>query len=310
MNTPPPPPPPPPSSPPPCEVYGDSEFEDNDITDGVSEINKEDIPYDSSHITTEISRVSRVLRSSTAKQRSIQAGSPTLSQISTPDLIKRGRGKCENEDTRPKKRGRKPTVDTEIKKFEAIMGGLLEDFKSKAYSLESNKAENMGLHLQINSLKTNLKQAQQDRKRIEASLSSKITQLQTEYNKLRRRLVIAIDATKEDSRGYVKVSDSDIAAEWGRLSFNIRDLISQCATENPVNECDELETFMEDLGRHLSLSLCDVLNLRRAILRRVIWSIIMSSVFSGEQPIWHGEAGQMLTRLVSDEGKYSFCVLS
>lgn len=210
---------------------------------------------------------------------------------------------------RPEKRGRKPAVNTEVKKFETTIHGLLEEFKAKAHDFENSKTRNQGLRLQNTSLKKDLKQAQQDQKdqkQLEALQSSKITQLQNECSKLRRKLEAVIDASKKDLGKYTKVSDSDIAAEWGKLSFNIRNLVSQCLTKPLTNECDEIETLMKRMKKLLPLSFCNVASLRVAVLRRTIWYMITSAIFSGMRPVWYGEAGQMLTQVLLIEGHYSF----
>lgn len=183
----------------------------------------------------------------------------------------------------------------------------LEDYKSNIQALETLKIKNQELHLENNSLKKDLKQTEQDQKRIEASRNSDISLLRSECSKLRRNLEAAIDASKQASGKYTKVSDSDIAAEWGKLSFNIRNLVSQCLTNHPTNECDEFETLMKWMKRFLPLSLCNVASLRAAVLRRTTWHVINCAVFSGMRPIWCGEAGQMLTQTLVIESNYPFC---
>jgi hypothetical protein len=141
------------------------------------------------------------------------------------------------------------------------------------------------------------------------SQNREIALWESECNDWRRKLAMALDEAKQDSDKYVKVSDSDIAGDWQKLSFNIRDLVSQCVTKEPTNECDELETLMDWLKRYLPLSLCEISSLRVAVLRRTIWHIIILGVFSGELAIWHGEIGKMLTQFLSEKSKYCFPLL-
>ncbi|KAM0256668.1 hypothetical protein ACHAQJ_004822 [Trichoderma viride] len=278
----------------------DSEGEDHSATDGASDRYEglgEDIPSKKSHVATNENR--RVLRSRTAKEESINSGSPTSNRIMTPELGKRDREDYENETMRPAKRGRKPAANTEITKFEKDVHGLLEKYASKVHDLETIRTKNQELQIQVDSFKKRLKQVQRDHRQREMSQSRQITSLETDCFEWKRKLVIALDEAKQDSGKYSKVPDSDITEEWRKLSFNIRDLVSQCLTEEPTNECDKLETLMNGLKRYLPLSLCDVAGLRFAVLRRVIWNILILGVFSGRRPIWHGEAGQMLTKFLS-----------
>lgn len=75
--------------------------------------------------------------------------------------------------------------------------------------------------------------------------------------------------------------------------------------ESPASEIvTSLIYSNKSLDRHLALPICEVSGLRNAILQRVIWRVIMSGVFSGSWPIWHGETGRILTHPVPDEGNY------
>lgn len=288
----------------------DTEGENPSATDEADEDYQDNVA--SVKVRIKVIEPSRVLRSTATKQDPAQVGSPTLSQDETPNLKKRGHEKHEDEVTRPGKRGRKPAAHKEVKNFETAIHGLLEDFKSKAHDLETSKTKNQKLRLEMTSLKKDLKKAQraqQDLEELEESQSSQIDQLQNECSSLRRKLEKAIDDAKQDSSRYTKYSDSDIITEWGQLSFNVRGLVSQCLTKRPVNEGDGIETLMKQLGRRLSLSLCDIASLRVAVLRRTIWDIILLGVFSGKRPIWHGKLGQMLTQVVSTKGKSCFFCL-
>ncbi|KAL6908484.1 hypothetical protein GGI43DRAFT_429471 [Trichoderma evansii] len=277
------------------EECRDSEGEDHSVTDGADESYQE---ITASRKPIILIKPSRVLRSNAAKEEPMQLESPTSSQIETPNPRKRGREKHDDDATRPEKRSKKPTVNAKIKKYEKVFDEWLEDYKSKSQGFETLKSKNRELLLENNSLKKDLKQAQQDQKRIEAFHTSEIVLLQSECSSLRRKLEAAIDASKQDSGRYTKVSDSDITAEWGKLSFNIRDLVSQCLTKRPTNECDEIETLLNRMKMFLPLSLCDVASLRVAVLRRMIWHTIRLAVFSGTRRMWHGETGQMLTQIV------------
>lgn len=252
---------------------------------------------------------SRNLRSNATKQDPAQVGSPTLSQNETPNPKKRNQEKHEDEFLRPGKRGRKPATHTEVKRFETTVNGLLEDFKSKAHDLETSKTKNQEQRVLITSLKKDLKKAQQALRRHEETeelQSSNIDQLQNECRSLRRKLEKAIDDAKQDSGRYIKVSDSDITFEWGKLSFNVRGLVSQCLIKSPVNERDSIETLLKQLKRDLALSVCDIASLRVAVLRRMIWEKVVLGVFLGKRPVWHGAAGQVLTQIVSSKCKSFF----
>ncbi|UKZ87944.1 uncharacterized protein TrAFT101_003714 [Trichoderma asperellum] len=273
----------------------DSDGEDRSVTDEADGNYQENIVSSKPLI---VLKTSRVLRSNAVKHEPMQPGSPTSSQIETPNLAKRGREKHDDVATRPEKRVKKPAVDAKIEKYEKAFDEWLEDYKSKTQGLETFKTKNQELCMENNTLKKGLKKAQQDQKRMEALHSSEISLLQSECSKLRKKLEAAIDASKQDNLKYTKVSDSDITAEWGKLSFNIRDLVSQCLTKHPANENDEIETLMKRMKRFLPLSYCNVASLRAAVLRRMIWYIIKSAVFSGMRPIWYGAAGQMLTQVV------------
>lgn len=273
----------------------DSDGEDRSVTDEADGNYQENIVSSKPLI---VLKTSRVLRSNAVKHEPMQPGSPTSSQIETPNLAKRGREKHDDVATRPEKRVKKPAVDAKIEKYEKAFDEWLEDYKSKTQGLETFKTKNQELCMENNTLKKGLKKAQQDQKRMEALHSSEISLLQSECSKLRKKLEAAIDASKQDNLKYTKVSDSDITAEWGKLSFNIRDLVSQCLTKHPANENDEIETLMKRMKRFLPLSNCNVASLRAAVLRRMIWYIIKSAVFSGMRPIWYGAAGQMLTQVV------------
>ncbi|PNP42731.1 hypothetical protein TGAMA5MH_05473 [Trichoderma gamsii] len=285
------------------EEYQDSDGEDQSVTDGADGTYQESITSNKPRI---ILQPSRCLRSKAAKQAPTQQGLPTPSQIETPNSRKRSGEKHDDATARPEKRGKKPAVDPKIKKYEKAFDEWLEDYKSKTQSLETLKTKNQELHRENDSLKKDLKQLQQDQKRKEASQQSHIAQLQSECSKLRRKLEAAIDAAKQDSGKYTKVSDSDIAAGWGKLCYNIRDIVSQCLTNRPANECDEIETLMKRMKKFLPLSQCNVASLRVAVLRRSIWYTIKSAVFSAMRPIWYGEAGQTLTQILLIEGQRCF----
>lgn len=257
-----------------------------------------------------VTKPSRNLRSTATRQDPpAQVGSPTLSHDETPNPKKRNQEKHEDEAMRPSKRGRKPTVLTEVKRFDTTINKLREDFKSKAHELETLKTENQNLLLQISSLKKDLQKAQQTleyQEETEELQSSNIDQLQNECRSLRRKLEKAIDDTKQDPGRYIKISDSDITSEWWKLSFNVRNLVSQFLTKSPANECDGIETLMKQLKRDVSLSVCDVTSLRVAVLRRMIWEKVILGIFLGKRPVWHGAAGQVLTQIISTNGKSFF----
>ncbi|KAL7927676.1 hypothetical protein ACQKWADRAFT_325164 [Trichoderma austrokoningii] len=282
----------------------DSEGEDHSVTDEV------DGTYQESTISAKrriISQPSRNLRSKTAKAELVQQASPTSSQIEVPNTRKRNGEKHNDVAARPGKCGKKSTVDPKIKKYEKAFDEWLEDYKTKTQSLETLKTKNQELHLENIALKKDLKQAQQDYERMEASQQSEITLLESECSKLRRYLEAAIDAAKQDPGKHTKVSDSDITTKWGQLSFNIRNLVSQCLIRRPINECDEIERLLKRMKRLLPLSYCDVVSLRVAVLRRTIWFTIILSVFSGTRPVWYGEADQTLTQIVPMEGRRCIC---
>jgi hypothetical protein len=229
-----------------------------------------------------------------------------LSHTETPNARKRGHEKHEDDTIRPRKRGRKPAVRSDTEKFDTGIRGLQEQFNSKLHDLKISNTKNQKLQSQISSLKKDLKEAQQIQQDLEESeelKSEEIKQLQNERSSLRRRLEKAIDDAKQDSSRYTKFSDSDITAGWGRLSFNVRDLVSQYLTKSPDNECDIIETLMKQLGICLPLSVCDITSLRVAVLRRTIWEKVILGVFAGRELTWHGKAGQMLTQIVTMRSK-------
>ncbi|KAM0519973.1 hypothetical protein ACHAPE_003245 [Trichoderma viride] len=288
------------------QEYQDSEGEDQSVTDGADGADgtyRESITSNKPRITLQ---PCRVLRSKATKQEPTQQGPPTPSQMETPNSRKRSGEKHGDTAARPEKCGKKPAVDPKIKKYEKAFDEWLEDYKSKTQSLETLRTKNQELHLENDSLKKDLKQIQQDQKQVEASQKSDIAHLQSECSKLRRNLEAAFDAAKQYSGKYTKVSDSDIAAGWGKLCFNIRDIVSQCLTNRPANECDEIETLLKRMKKFLPLSQCNVASLRVAVLRRSIWYTIKSAVFSGMRPIWYGEAGQTLTQILLIEGQRCF----
>ncbi|KAK1250360.1 hypothetical protein MKX08_010363 [Trichoderma sp. CBMAI-0020] len=278
----------------------DSEGETPSITDGADEDYQDNVTPRKVRITV---KTSRVLRSTAPKQDSAQLESPT-SETETPYPKKRGQEKHEDEVIRSGKRGRKPAIQTEVEDFETTLHELLEEYKSKVHGFEASKTRNLGLRLQFNSLKEEHRKTQkalQNQEELQELQSSRSDQLQNECRSLRRKLEKAIDDAKQDSGRYTKFSDSDITFEWKKLSFDIRDLVSQCLTKSPVNERDSIEALMKQLENRPSLSVCDIASLRVAVLRRTIWEVILG-VLLGRWLIWHGAAGQMLTQIVSTEG--------
>ncbi|KAL6696175.1 hypothetical protein J3F84DRAFT_348405 [Trichoderma pleuroticola] len=251
---------------------------------------KRDIPAKKPSAAKKV--VSRALRPQDGKQE------PTNPEQQAPGrrvIIKTGKrshGDDESEPTKPAKRGRKPTANTEIKRFEKDALALAERFSSKMIDFETTRSENQDLQAQVKALKSELEQAQQAHKQSEASFNQKIAQLKNDSQKWRCDLASALEAAKKNSGKYVKVSDSEITQNWMTLSYNVRDLVSQCLTKIPADQDTILESLV--MERRL-LSIRDMSALRSCILRRAVWKNVILSVFSGRHSIWQGEIGNTLT---------------
>ncbi|KAL6868455.1 hypothetical protein J3F83DRAFT_773467 [Trichoderma novae-zelandiae] len=281
---------------------------------------QEDVP--SNKAGREEGETSRALRSRSVKQEPVDSTPQTQSRRV---VIKRTKQSCDDDEPelqKPAKRGRKPLASTEIKKFEKESQGLLERFTSKAHESESLRYENQDLKDQVRKLEFKLGKSRQAHKESEMLLKQKKDQqqrenarLQDENNELRdendkleadfkkriSELVAALDDNKRDATKYVKVSDSDIAAAWMLLSYNVRDLVSQCLTEQPSNHYQTLKSLI----RAQRLLWQDIIPLRTNILRRSTWESLVSGIFSGQAYIWQGELGQFLTQSLSGKGHAS-----
>ncbi|RFU72727.1 hypothetical protein TARUN_9530 [Trichoderma arundinaceum] len=265
--------------------YRNTDSEDQSSTDEASDNSAgytEDIP--SRKPRTAANATPRTLRSRTHKQEPANLGQQI--QNIRPVLItgKRSYGYHESESKRPTKRGRKPAGKSEVKKFERDALDLVERFNSNFRDLEAIRSENEGLKIRIEVLEMRLEQAQQAQTQLEVSQSQKVASLQNECKKWRIQLAQTIDEHRQDSSNYVKVPDSDIVGMWMKLAYNIRDLISQCFTEQPPDQSKILEQVMTKLEKRVPSSSYGIASLRIGILRRAIWIALIRGVFSGK---WH-----------------------
>ncbi|KAL6834057.1 hypothetical protein J3E69DRAFT_376945 [Trichoderma sp. SZMC 28015] len=239
---------------------------------------------------------SRALRPQEAKQEPMSSEQQASDRRVVIKTGKRSHGNDESEPTKPAKRGRKPTANTEIKKFEKDAFALAERFSSKMMDLETTRSENQDLQVQIKALKSELERAQQAQQQSEASFNQKITQLKNDSQKWRCDLASALEAAKKDSGKYIKVSDSEIKQNWMTLSFNIRGLVTHYLTEMPSDQITVLESQVID---YMLLTPRDISALRTNILRRAIWNILDLAIFSGNRSVWHGDIGSTLTQFLS-----------
>ncbi|KAK0763086.1 hypothetical protein N5P37_004070 [Trichoderma harzianum] len=256
---------------------------------------KGDIPAKKPNVTQK--KTPRALRSQEGKQEPTSSEQQKQRPAPTTRLIvrssKRSHDDHESEPTRPAKRGPKPSANTEIKKFEKEALGLMEKYRAKANDLETARSEIQNLQAQVNGLKSALEQAQEAHKQSEILNGQKITQLKNDSREWRYQLASALEAEKKDSGKYVKVPDSDIKEGWLVLSYNIRDLVSQCLTKIPADQDTILESLV--MERRL-LSIDDMSTLRTCILRRAVWKTAILPVFSGKESIWQGVIGDTLTQ--------------
>ncbi|QYS98214.1 hypothetical protein H0G86_005404 [Trichoderma simmonsii] len=256
---------------------------------------KGDIPAKKPNVTQK--KTPRALRSQEGKQEPTSSEQQKQRPAPTTRLIvrssKRSHDDHESEPARPAKRGPKPSTNTEIKRFEKEALGLLEKYKSKANDLETARSEIQNLQAQVNGLKSALEQAQEAHKQSEILSSQKITQLKNDSREWRCQLASALEAGKKDTGKYVKVPDSDIKQGWLVLSYNIRDLVTQCLTKIPVDQDTILESLVME-RRFLSID--DMSTLRTCILRRAVWRNAIVPVFSGRHCIWQREIGDTLTQ--------------
>ncbi|TFB06378.1 hypothetical protein CCMA1212_001684 [Trichoderma ghanense] len=282
---------------------------------------EEDIP---SKPSVKQSETSRKPRPQSAKQEPVDAEQ----QTKTPRVIikskKRSGDDNQSELQRSAKRGRKPSAATEITNLEEGLQGILDRYSSKAHEVDSIRSENQDLKAQAKELESKLGKAQQAHKQSAKSLQQEndrlkeengglqgeVHELQCEIDRMEREndkldaevrkwrseIISLLDKNKRDSGKYIKVSDSYITEAWMMLSFNVRDLVSQCLTEKPSNQ-DEI---LGSLAKSSQLqSPGDIPYYRVSILRKTIWRQLARSVFQGKQPVWQGKLGQFLTQQVS-----------
>lgn len=264
----------------------------------------------------------RTLRSRPAKQE--PADSAEQIRGSRVISIKTRKRACDDDGEfelpSPAKRGRKPSANTEIKRFDKDLQSILARFTSKAQDSESLSSEVRELERQVKGLEVKLDKAQNAYKEARMLLKKETGRLQDEknqlqvendelqdaYDKLRSeigqrttKLMIALEEAKRDSLNYVKVSDSEVSSAWMMLSYNVRDLVSQCLTEQPSNQVQRLAALVKWHRFRFSE---DVPSLRTNILRRAIWRTLVSAIFRGYTRIWQGELGQYLTQTLSGNG--------
>ncbi|KAL7909217.1 hypothetical protein GGI35DRAFT_493216 [Trichoderma velutinum] len=257
---------------------------------------KGDIPAKKSSVAKRVA--SQALRPQDAKQEPMSSKQQTPDHRVTIKTGKRSHANDESEPMKPTKRGRKPTANTEIKRFEKDALALAERFSSKAIEFETTRSENQYLRVQVKALKSELEQAQQAHKQSEISYNQKITQLKNDSQRWRCELASALEAAKKNSGKYVKVSDSEIMQNWMTLSYNIRGLVSRYLTEVPSDQSMVLKSLVME---YLLVLPCDISTLRTNILRRAIWNIITLAVFSGNRSVWHGDIGGTLTQFLSEK---------
>ncbi|ETS04001.1 hypothetical protein M419DRAFT_97158 [Trichoderma reesei RUT C-30] len=242
----------------------------------------------------------RTLRSRPAKQE--PADSAEQIRGSRVISIKTRKRACDDDGEfelpSPAKRGRKPSANTEIKRFDKDLQSILARFTSKAQDSESLSSEVRELERQVKGLEVKLDKAQNAYKEARMLLKKETGRLQDEKNQLQRttKLMIALEEAKRDSLNYVKVSDSEVSSAWMMLSYNVRDLVSQCLTEQPSNQVQRLAALVKWHRFRFSE---DVPSLRTNILRRAIWRTLVSAIFRGYTRIWQGELGQYLTQTLS-----------
>lgn len=278
---------------------GNSDSENESVTDEASNKSEgvaEDIP-------ARIKIVRIKTRSHTKKE-------PQNSEKVTPNLTsflntgKRSHDNHESETPKPAKRGRPAAANTQVKRFEKDALGLVERFTSTFRELETTRSENQELRNQNKFLKSKLEQEQEYYKKEESTQSREIIWLESQCNKWRSQLASALDANKLDSGKHVKVPDTEIINKWNILSYNVRAIVSEYLTEQPTNQSNILESLMIRLERLLPLFAFELINLRKHILRRTVWNLIMIGIFSAKYPIWHGDSGKVLTKFLAVESKH------
>ncbi|KAL7936289.1 hypothetical protein V8C35DRAFT_278499 [Trichoderma chlorosporum] len=269
---------------------GNTDSETQDLVDeasGESEAVVEEIPPQI--------MAPRVTRSR-AKKETENPEKVTPNVTYRPNTRKRSHDGHQNEISKSAKRGRPSTATNQYNKFKKDAQEWVDMVGFMTRELESTKSDNQQLKSQVKHLKSKLDQEEMERDEKESALQQEIEQLQSECTKWKLRVASALDQLKKDSNKYVKVSDSEILESWQLFSYNIRNLVSQCLTENPTDQDMALKWLVVS---HRLLSVHDLSSLRSFILQRAIWTNAILPVLSGKQTVWQGEIGATLTRLVS-----------
>ncbi|KAL7961456.1 hypothetical protein V8C34DRAFT_311948 [Trichoderma compactum] len=222
------------------------------------------------------STVSCVTTRSRAKKETQSFERTTRSSTDRSNGAKRSHEAHQSETTRPSKRGRPTSTDTAIKKFTTQACTLMDTFTSNARELENTRFENQELKRQIKRLDSALKQEQENR------LQKEIAQ-----------------SEGKDSGKYVKVTDLDIQEKWGKMTYNIDDMVTQCLNEYPIEQTRILKSLLAELETPLPQFDDQIMMLRNHILRRTIWYFLMIGIFEGEYSIWHGDSGRTLTKFLA-----------
>lgn len=283
------------------EECGDSDSETQDATDEASAESEYNPPPTTVSGVTTRSRAKKETQDSERVTRE-PVGRSNATKRSHDDH-QRSHDDHQSDTPRPTKRGRPTTVKTETKKFEKDALALVERFFSKAHGFETIRSENEDLKRQVKFLESARKQDQKTHLQKEAAQNEENTRLKNECKRLRIQLLSALDEAKKDSGKYVKVPDSDILQKWMQLSYNVRNTVSECLTEQPARHNDILKFLLLEQDRPLPQFDHEYMMLRAHILRRTIWHFLMIGIFGGEYAIWHGNSGRTLTKFLAVQSK-------
>lgn len=251
-----------------------------------------------------LGKITPVKTRSQIKKETENSEGVTPSPLRCRNTKKRSHDDDQSEASRLPKRGRPTTANSETKKFEKDALALVERFSTKSREFETIRSENDDLKRQIKLLESTLKQEQEDRLQKETAQSEDVHRLENDNKRLRTELLSALDEVKKDYGKYAKVPDSDIQEKWKQLSFNIRDTVSQCLTEQPAQQSEILKSLLNKLNNPLPRSDYDLNTLRSHILRRTLWKLLIIGIFRAEYAIWHGDSGRTLTKFLAVRSKY------
>ncbi|KAL7936287.1 hypothetical protein V8C35DRAFT_333333 [Trichoderma chlorosporum] len=227
-----------------------------------------------------------------------ESTNPGISVSQHPNANGKKRSRLEDEDDELSRPGRQTrtriSVTSVLENWEMCLVRQLvqRDPEVICNLLNSSRINIARLHEQIASLQSEIE-------REGSSHEDEIFTLNEENKTLRIEMERLLTSNTSDF-GTKKASDDTIRSIWWKLSYKVKNIVSNYFTEWPEEDTVFINGIKYDRNTQL-ISADEMIDLQRSLQRRQLWRALFHNIFSGNGKDCHGNIGGTFARLLSKQ---------